>query len=256
MAELTPSTTATALDLIKGAMEEIRALRAGDTPSAEDVDYCLRKLNIMLDTWSAENLTLFVRETDSYALVAGTASFTIGPDTGDIDAARPDAIDVKSSFVRDASGSDYRLNPMTEREYNAIGTKATGNSRPTHLFYNPTHPTGTVYLYPPPEAGWTIYLVSTKPFANIHHEAADPDLDVNSSLPFPPGYREAIEANLAVRIAKGFGKTVDQETFISATTLKANLKSRNRANRPLVAEIDLPCGMGGNGQSNIYTGWE
>src|SRR3990172_443967 len=109
---LEPSTTVTALDIIKGAMGNIRTLGAGETPSAEDAEVCLTALNNMLDTWSSEGLMIYALSTDQKALTIGKRDYTIGSG-GDIDSIRPDSIIAESSFIRDASGYDTPLRPLT-----------------------------------------------------------------------------------------------------------------------------------------------
>ena len=136
---------------------------------------------------------------------------------------------------------------MTQQEYNRIGLKDDdNNATPTHLFYKPEYPLGKVILYPPPLSGLTLYLYSAKPFTAF--------VELNESVSFPPGYQEAIEFNLAVRIAPDFGKSVPQDVLAFANNFKSAIKSRTRARRPLIAEIDLPCGMN-HTSGTLESGW-
>lgn len=238
----------TAQAVINSALKKIRALRSGESPAAEDAEDCLAALNAMLDTWSSEGLTIFAVTTDTKALTAGDDQYSIGT-SADIDTARPTSVEVESCFIRDSSNNDYPLSRMTKEEYNRISDKASGNAIPSRLLYEQTYANGTIYLQPPPEAGLTLHLVSLKPFTTYTDLSGS-----GGDMSFPPGYQEAIEFNLAVRIAPDFGKTPSQYVVMMAEQLLSNIKTRNLGERPLRANVsDVPV-RGASGRIDILTG--
>lgn len=240
-----PIMTVTAGDLIRGAMGKIRALGVGETPSAEDAEDCLAALNDMLDTWSTEQLIVYALSTDQKVLTIGQANYTIGAG-GDINTTRPDSIIAESSFLRDSNGYDTPLKPLTKEQYNAIPLKSTPNGPPGYVYYDPTYPLGTIFFFYPPDQAYTANIVSAKPFTAF--------ADISADVAFPPSYVEAMKFSLAVRIAPMFGKVVAPDVLAFATNLKAAIKSRTFASRPMTANVnDLPCGVNGQSGRNIYT---
>lgn len=229
---------ATVLDVIKAAMRKIKVLRAGETPSSEDADDVMAALNTMLEAWASEVGPVYSFTTNQKALTAGDGQYTMGSG-GDIDTTWPDAIDVDGSFIRDSDGNDWPLLPLTEREYNAISDKSPGNDIPTHLFWKPSYPLGTIYLYPPPQSSLTLHLLSSQKWAAFS--------DVNGSFAFPPGYQRAIEDNLAVEIAPDFGKEPSPLLAARANRGKDHLFNKNYAERLTPKDLGLPAGnTGGN----------
>ena len=74
--------TTSAGDQINGALRLIGQLAEGETPSAATSDDALTALNQMLDSWSAERLSVFSTQDQMFTWPASTKSRTIGP-TGD-----------------------------------------------------------------------------------------------------------------------------------------------------------------------------
>lgn len=235
---------ATVLDIIKSAMELIRVLPAGEVPSGEDSDYCLKKYNSMLDTFSAEIEPIYDFVIDQKALTEGDGEYTIGSG-GDIDTTRPAKIDVAGSFIRDSNGNDTTFDKeLTEREYNQIADKTPGNSTPNQIFFKPEYPLGKIYLYPPPSSGLTLHLLSSKPITEI--------ADVGDSFSYPPGYKEMHEYQLALRIAPGFRKVPDPEVVITARRLYNEVANRNHAKRLTRQDLNIP--VGNRTHFNLFTG--
>lgn len=237
---------ANAQDVITAALKKLKVLRSGEVPSAEDAEDCLTALNVMLDAWSHEGLMIYALTEDSKALTEGDPDYTIGTG-GDIATARPDEVEAKNCFIRDSNNNDSPLAQMTDQEYNQIALKDdNNNATPTHLLYRPEYPLGKVILYPPPSASLTLYLYSLKPFTAFS--------ELTGALSLPPMYQAALEFNLAVWVAPDFGKEPSRQVVEMASSFKSSIKSKARARRPLIAAIDLPCGMGSIG-GTLESGW-
>ncbi len=83
---------------------------------------------------------------------------------------------------------------MTDDAYQAIQIKTLTSNQFTTVYYNPTQPLGTIFLWPNPTTAanqLVLYL------ANVFSGFAD--LDTEYTYPDVPGYAEAIEYNLAIR---------------------------------------------------------
>lgn len=120
---------------------------------------------------------------------------------------------------------------ITDDGYQAIQIKSLTNAQFTNVYYNPTFPFGTVFLWPCPntdENQLVLYLQSAfAGFANLTTNYEYPDL---------PGYSEALEYNLSIRLAVPSGRKVEEYPDVVALA-KETLGLIKRANTRLV---DLP----------------
>lgn len=71
-------TTTSALDLITGALRNINALAAAETPNASDAQDALLVLNDLLESWSIEKLYVFSSIENHFVFNPGKYQYTIG----------------------------------------------------------------------------------------------------------------------------------------------------------------------------------
>jgi hypothetical protein len=120
---------------------------------------------------------------------------------------------------------------ITDDGYQAIQIKTLTNAQFTNVYYNPTFPLGTVFLWPCPntaENQLVLYLQNAfSGFANLTTNYEYPDL---------PGYAEALEYNLAVRLAAPYGRSIAELPDV-VDFARTSLGLIKRANTRLV---DLP----------------
>jgi hypothetical protein len=75
--------TTSAVDLITGALREIKVLAAGETARAEDAADSLQVLNDLLESWSIDHLTVWAVVENILSFTAGQYQYLIGnPDGG------------------------------------------------------------------------------------------------------------------------------------------------------------------------------
>lgn len=239
MAIISSSTTSstTAKAIILSALRKIRAIDPEETPPAHQVQYGLEALNDLLSSWSAERLLVYTLAQRTGALVAGTASYTIGSGAT-FDTTRPQRIE--QAWVR-ISNIDYPLEIITREAYNGIVDKTT-QAQPDLLFYDPAYTSarGTVYVYPTPDTSYTLYMSSWEPLTEF--SSAD------QSYPFPLEYKLALKSNLAIVLADEYGKDVTTTLLKSAQESKGVIKRLN--SRPLTASLDY---FNQGGTYNIYS---
>jgi len=220
-------------------MELIGALAGGETPTATDSQRVLRSLNSMLDSWSNERGFIYALTQETLAL-DGSQSYTIGEDgTPDFDTVRPLEID-PTTFVR-SGNSDYPLTILTQDEYAAIQNKSFSGSLPDSLYYDPTYPNGTLYLFP--AAQGSLHLSSWKPLSTFSL--------LTTALSMPPGYQRAIEYNLALEILPLFALP---EPSTLARLAKQARRAIKHKNAPRVS-MSLPRELVRRGRFNILTGY-
>lgn len=234
----------TALALIEAAMSKIGMLDAGETASAEDAALGLLRLNSLIDAWETESMFCYTTTDTVFTLAAGTTSMTIGP-AMQIDMARPVRI-LSGSFGR-SGANDYRLDPVSEPEYNKISLKSAASSiSPRVCFYDGGTPTGILYFWPAPSEAIEVHLVTPEPGGQA--------VDISTSYLFPPGYQRALEFNLALELAADFGAQVSPFVMGEARNSKRVLK-RTNARTPQLDLDSLASAGRGTSPSEFYGGY-
>lgn len=229
----------TALDLIKRSMRLLRVLGEGDPdPSDAEAQDGLEALNSMLDAWALERLMVYQTRQENFTWPATTTSRTIGSG-GNFNTTRP--IKIENGFVR-SSGYDYAFSVIGREAYDALPLKSSTGTYPEYLFYDPGFSLGTIYLYGVPASSVSLYINSRLQFT----QAAS----LNTTVSLPPGYKRAIEYNLAVEFAPEFNQAVPPEVSRIAIESKRSIKNVNA--KPIVSQIDS--GIVGGRRSSILTG--
>lgn len=196
----------TATTIIQRALLAIGNVGTGETPSADDTDTAFKALNDMLDSWSLDKLYVFSTLEESFPLVSGTGSYTIGSG-GDFNTTRPIKID--RAYVRQ-SDIDYGLMPVDGAGYSNIQLKETIVDVPEYIWYNPTMPLGTIKLWPVPRASLTLHIQTSKQLTQFATQSTD--------IALAPGYAEAIRYALMPRLAaEGLGEVTEAQIAMAAS---------------------------------------
>ena len=98
----------TANDQINGALRLIGQLAEGETPSAATSADALTAMNQMLDSWSAERLSVFSTQDQIFTWPANTATRSLGP-TGNFVGNRPVLVDDATYFVDTSNGISFGI---------------------------------------------------------------------------------------------------------------------------------------------------
>lgn len=207
----------TVLDLIKSSLRLISAIASGETPDAAMTDDARVSLNTLLNSWQNEGL-LSLLEEQSFAVVAGTASYVIG-DTQAWDGNKP--LKILNANLTDSVGNTYSLKQISYLDYTDAFDK-TYRSIPCEFAYLPGADTGAVYLYPTPVSNYTIKIVSQKAFTE--YETAD----LSSDIVLPSGYLSALKYNLAVELMPEYGIDVNPMVVEKARETLVPIKRTNR----------------------------
>lgn len=172
----------------------IKAASSVDNYSVIDpVEYedALESANMMLALWAKTGLIVHHVVTEQFSISSGQSSRTIGTG-GNFNTSRPN--ELVGGFIRDSNDYDYPLEIIDRDRYNALSNKDT-QGIPKYLYFYPTYPTATIYIYFVPNETYTLSLDSLKPLTA---------LTLDTTLNLPPEYEEAIKWNLAVRLAPDY----------------------------------------------------
>lgn len=166
-----------ALDIIVDAYERCNRLSPGESLSADDAAFGLRRLNLLVDELSAQSLALF---RDVLTSAAQTGSITLG--AGSWAAIAP------GSQIISAACDNLPMMQITMQQYNEqYRPFVTG----TPSVYAPDG-FSTIFLWPTP-TGQTITLQTRSTVSEFADQTTD--------YTIPDGWANALGAALAVRIA-------------------------------------------------------
>lgn len=195
--------TVTALDLIKEALMEIGVYSQGETPSAADAAFGLSKLNRALDSWNAKKLNLYNVEFNSYTLVPSLQPHTIGPTGATFTVAqRPVRIE-NAAIILTTSSPSVRcpLNIRNDDWWANLRVRDILTTLPTDLYYSPSWPNGSLFLWPVPTTAYGIELETWTALGQI--------ANLTTPISLPPGYQDAITYTLALTLCPAFAKQPD-----------------------------------------------
>ncbi len=112
---------------------------------------------------------------------------------------------------------------LTDDAYQAIALKNLPNAMFTAVYYNPTYPLGTIYLWPTPNTSiHDLVLYLPKQLSTF--------VDLSYEYNVPPGYEDALEWNLAKVFIAAYAvkePTIIQSVIGMATTSLATIKRQN-----------------------------
>lgn len=240
---------ATANDIITDALTRIGVYAPGETITDQDAQRCLSIMNDMLDQWSNENLSCYQILEQSVALTSGKSQYSIGS-AGDVNVTRPLKLveGPGAAYIQDSNGNNFSLTVVSRDKWNLIGNRSSSvtSNIPDTLFYDPQFPLGLLNFWPQPNAGgFTAFWDSYLQFVDFSA--------LTTALSLPPGYKDAIQKNLAVEIWPDF-KTGEIPQLIvmmadkaKATVKRTNIRSVEAVYDPELVSRALPT-------FNIYSG--
>lgn len=188
-----------ALSVILDAYERCNRLSPGESLSADDAAFGLRRLNLLVDELAGQNIFLFQSILTS---AAQSGAITLG--AGAWAAISP------GDEVVSATANNLALSPITMRQFNEL-YQPTVQGIPTVYASDGL---GTVYLWPVPN-GQIIKLQTRNSVQSF--------ADLTTDYTVPNGYQSALGAALAVRIAPSIMGDVPAYLLRSESNLMGNI---------------------------------
>lgn len=226
----------TARSIIKKAMQKGGILIKNEDPADDEANDALDTLNALLDSISNDALNIYARTWETFTLVGGTVSYTIGVG-GVFNTVRPmQIVDcyLKSGLI------DYTMEVIPDEAYDSI-TYKTLSGIPEFLNYSNDYPLGIIRLYPVPSTSYQLFLLSEKAVQTF------PTLDTVMSL--PNGWARYLIYALAIELAPDYNQPVDPVVVALAKDAMGKIKigvARVRTMDAYPRDIGI---------RNIYSGW-
>ncbi len=234
-------------DLLRMALQKGGAIRKGESPDAGEMQDAMTALVIMLHSWAARRLLVRATIQESVATVDGVGTYTVGMG-GALNTTKP--LKIVSAYIVDSNNLKTPVSVVSKDVFDSYRDSLVSEGRPISLYYDPgaaqqAVQTGTISLYPIPDAVYTLYINSTKPFTDF--------TDIADTITFEPPYEEAILYSLAVRLWPEYHKA---EISVPASIYEVMREAMDIVET--MNSVQVVCGMeipgGGGGGYNIYTG--
>ncbi len=223
----------TALTVITAAFQLLNVFQPSEPIPSTDAQAALGWLNRMLSGWAQQSTTIPSIARNIFPIVSGKGEYTIGTG-GDLNIVKPanQQSIVAVGLLLGASVPPVEIprGIFTDDGWQSTRIKGLTNSLFTDLYYNPTFTTsgfGTIDL-------WPIPLDATNSLVLYVAEALTQFATLTTVYQIPYGYEDALIYNLARRLAKPFGATVDQDLIDMAVSTLRLIKRSN------VKVSDLP----------------
>jgi hypothetical protein len=221
------------------AMRLIVQIPSGSSGTSQETADNLIACNAMLDSWRNERLMCYALRDESITMVVSQTSYTVGS-SGDLSTTRP--VKILDAYIV-YSNISYPVRILTPEEYDAVPDKTSTGSWPNAIVYYPTMTTGTVTVYPVPNAASYLHILTETPLTGF--------TAATDTVSLPPGWEEAIATNLAIAIAPEYETEANSTIRKMAAESKANIKRVN--SRPSKAYTELPALLGAR-VGNIISG--
>lgn len=226
-----PGSTANALDIIRHAMLDLQAVDAEQPVNATEAQDCLVRLNRMIDTWNGDGLMIFTIAIQDFPLISNKQIYTLGPG-GDFNTARPATIDRASIVIlsNPSQPLEYPI-PMysTQNWQEQVPIKNVPGNLPLAVYDDGGSPLRSLTFWPVASDNTLFRLYPWQQLTQFS--------DLQTVVSFPPGYLEALQSNLAIRIAPMFRAEVAPETAMLAVSSVARIKSNNADDTQLRSDL-------------------
>lgn len=228
----------TGQDILYGALRQISSVTPGEPIDGGEAANALTVINRLLAAFSMEWGLIQEVTVESFPLVVGQVSYTIGIG-GNFNTVRPDTIFNQWIFDTQA-GIRYPLKSLSDNQYQAIMLN-TIQSIPKAIYYDQQYPLGVIYLYP--TASLTTYQLNLESYKPMVQFAT-----LTSTMNLPGEYFEELVLLTADELAPEYGYEITPRQIQKIDRVKELMKARNF--KRSVAGFDPAI----NGQSRLSGG--
>lgn len=233
-------------NLIKESLMEINAHAPGESLPSEIASFALSKLNEILDAWNADGLMPYTVEFNEYTLTPNLQPHTLGPTAATFTVTQRPVHIASGAIILSTSTPNVHC-PLRIRDkdwWGSLSVPALASSIPSDLYYSPTFPNGSIYLWPKPNTAYGLKIETWTLLAQIANLA--------TVINLPPAYKAALTLTLALRLCPANLKQPSALTLAEQMKAMQKIVSLNcQSLRMGTRDYGIP---GGEGRYNIRTG--
>jgi hypothetical protein len=215
--------------LIIDSLLEIGAYSPQTAPPIKDVEFCLGRLNQIVDNWNATREAIYAEVVLPFTFISSQQDYTIGPSAADFTVTqRP--VSIESACVVLTNVIPNVRNGITMRDYqwwDGLTVQAVTTTFPTDLYYEPNWPNGILHFWPTPDTPYGLELTTRKTLDEV---------TINDTFSMPPGYLNAVMLTLAEDISSTFGRTLSPTTIEKARAARHRIFMNNDFTPSLVTQ--------------------
>lgn len=240
-------------DVISLAMRTSGILGVGQTPLPQDLTDAQNMLTLMLQQWRQKRWLVFRLDNVLFPVNWGQQQYTIGPSGASpapevVTAGNFRPANVQSCYLRQNVGSgpnsypiDFPMRILPSRQsYDQLSLKFL-QSWPSAIYYDPTIPNGTLYIWPVPvQELFSLYIA----YQQAIDMAAEDTGAVDLTTLVPAETQMAIMYNLALALAVNYKMPPDPQLDAAAKSTLNTLRQVNFALRTL----EMPSALRGTGR--------
>ena len=200
--------------------------------------------SIIIEDLSTQNLAIYSQQVQVFNLVAGTATYTLGP-TGTWAGSRPTHID--QAWVT-YNSIDFPVEYYDNNRFNGIAFKGQTSVLPQAFSFDGSVSNATVTLWPVPTLVLPISIAANRQLTQIP--------TINTTLVLPPGYARMLRLLLARELQSEYGVMLSPVTLQMAERALGSVKRANLM--PVEASFDPMymgnCGSWADGYGSVVYG--
>ncbi len=194
--------------MITRALRILGVIAQGESPTATMITEGSEALNDLVKAWEADGMPLWAIRQYDMPLTANQADYVFGPSSA---IATDKPLRMSAGFFHNGTSNiDIPMVVLTRDEYNRLGNK-TATGQPVQFWYNPEKTTGTLHVFPVPNAaaaasGNFLKLIYQRPFEDFNAATDTPD--------FPQEWFQAVKFGLAEVLAPEYGVPLEQYSHL------------------------------------------
>lgn len=154
-------------EIIQRAFRITGALKLRQSLTADQFTQGNIALNCMIKLWQADNIFLWTLREMTQAITSASASYSLA-------SVDPTVMWIDKAWYRDSSNTDIPLEIITWRGYEGIEDKLVTGSPVKIAIDSRIAP--TMYVYPKPDANYTVYYLAVAKLKDFDSASQNPDL--------------------------------------------------------------------------------
>lgn len=198
--------------IIAAALRKV-GFAEGETPNATQITNAAEALNALIAAWRADGMPVWAMKTFTFSTTSGQQNYEIGVGQA-INTPMPMKL-TQAIRIDTVGGNRVPLNIYTQYDFNLLSNFQSTTGTPVQIYYQPKATSGTLRLWPIPDATFTanntIEITYQRPFEEFDTATDEPD--------FPSYWTRAIIYGLAYDLSPEYGVALNDRKTLQADAM-------------------------------------